>query len=157
MYASSRRAEPKQNKTMSLANDETDQELRQDANEASASEERPASFSSSKTERIYVQESDITNDDVKCGTEFAHSDHPGNVAYLAFVDGHKERHGSLESSDKKTMIRNSIVDELAGRNVRFVRREKDSLFYLLTLQEAREKVAQRLKPSKGKKASRLVS
>jgi len=93
-------------------------------------------------ERIYIDEEDITEEDIKCGRKEKACTHPGNREYRRIIEGHQAQYQALSSTPRilKTDMSNAILEEIEGRFVK----TKDGRYYLLTRGEAREKVRQSL-------------
>lgn len=101
-------------------------------------------FSPSSEGRIYIDHSDISDQDVFSGREFRGSDHPGNVEYLRIIREHRPEYASFgRRHSDKTRLRNSLVDhDIRGR---FIKVDDDGRYYLMTQEEARAKVSQSLR------------
>jgi hypothetical protein len=101
-------------------------------------------FSPSNDERIYISETDISDQDVFSGREFRGSDHPGNVEYLRIIREHRPIYVNFgRRHSEKTSLRNTLVDhDIRGR---FIKVDDVGRFYLMTQDEARAKVSQSLR------------
>lgn len=97
---------------------------------------------SSASERTYIKEQDIAQNDILCGREFTGTHHEGNRIFLhsirerlAIYDSYGHVHGS-----KTELTRDLLENYIQGR---FIAREsKSGRLYLKTESEARQKVSQ---------------
>lgn len=112
-----------------------------------------SSVSPSAQERIFLSTEWINDRDVLCGRSNSGTTHPGNASYLQMVASYKARYNSFGSTHKgKTAIRDLIIDELFSKGSRFVRKDDDGhAYYLLTLEEVRNKVSQSLRDKQRKR------
>jgi len=116
--------------------------------DTAAPKKRSPRFSPSEKKRIYLAENSIKAHDVYCGREERGARHQGNVVFRRIILGCRERYIALPSKPRqaKTNFSNHILQEkIKGR---FVAKAKGGRFYLLTEEEAREKVRQALSEKK---------
>lgn len=110
-------------------------------------------FSPNDDSRIYIQVRDIRKLDIYCGRDKrgASSFHSGNAKYLDIIKSNRTYYRALGSKHgQKTIFRNHLVDKVI--NGRFIGKDDDGQYYLLTKEKARSKVSQSLRENKkGKK------
>jgi hypothetical protein len=99
-------------------------------------------FSSSASERTYIDQQDIAPNDILCGREFTGTKHEGNKIFLVIVRERRAIYDSygLVHGSKTELTRDLLDNAIQGRFI--VKEKRSGRLFLKTRSEARQKVSQ---------------
>ena len=87
--------------------------------------------------------------DILLGRSKASWNHVGNRKFRVFVGLHLKRYMEAATRLEKTMVVNAVVDSVQQAGGRFLKLNKDGMWYVVSQKEAREKVGHALRDAVG--------
>ena len=100
------------------------------------------------TELEIVMEEDILETDILCGRGGKSNNHDGNKRYRRIIGDFRQQYRGTSTKNDKTALSRRIVENVNRDGVRFLKMNNMDQWVVLTMGEARGKIAQALRETK---------